>query len=253
LLISHNIMSKFIFTILFIMLFASLCVYVFRCLLTLTGYGIRLETGIGEQMKHSLGSRYIIDNLFFFIIIIILLNVIFGIIIDTFSDLRTKKIKMLEDTTQRCFICGIDKNVFDRTIDHEQWGFKHHITDDHNMWNYLYFIIHIWEQDKDDDDGLEQHVRRCVDTDDIAFFPRNKAMRLHLAKTAGEGLRHDLIDSVGKTSESLLTNLSQMESDISESLNVIAYSFAQTAGAPAPTTTKYDIVVRAPKVEETNQ
>lgn len=206
--------------------------YFCRCLLTLTGYGIRLETGIGEQMKHSLSSRWVIDNLFFFIIIIILLNVIFGIIIDTFSDLRTKKIKMREDTTQRCFICNYTKNLFDQTSDLEQRGFKHHITEDHNMWNYLYFIIHIWEQDKDDDDGLEQYVRRCVDTDDIAFFPLNKAMRLHLAKTPGEGLRDDLLDSVGKTSSSLLANLSKMESDISENLNIIAYSFAQDQ-APA--------------------
>jgi hypothetical protein len=186
-----------------------------------------LETGIGEQMKHSLGSRYVIDNLFFFIIIIILLNVIFGIIIDTFSDLRTKKIKMQEDTTQRCFICGIDKHVFDRAIDQQQRGFKHHITQDHNMWNYLYFIIHIWEQDKDDDDGLEQYVRRCVDTDDIAFFPLNRAMRLRLTKSAGEDLRHDLIRDVGKTSENVMSLLAQVESDISESLNIIAYSFAQ--------------------------
>mgnify|MGYP003385025846 FL=1 len=124
-------------------------------------------------------------------------------------------------------MCNTTKNVFDQTIDHQQLGFKHHITTDHNMWNYLYFIIHIWEQDKDDDDGLEQYVRRCVDSDDITFFPLNRAMRLRLAKTAGEGLRHDLVDNVGKTSGALLSNLSQMESDISESLNMIAYSFAQ--------------------------
>lgn len=200
-----------------------------RCLLTLTGYGIRLETGIGEQMKHSLGPRYIIDNLFFFVIIIILLNVIFGIIIDTFSDLRTKKIKTLEDTTQRCFICGIDKHIFDRAIDHQQWGFKHHITMDHNMWNYLYFIIHIWEQDKDDDDGLEQYVRHCVDTDDTTFFPLNKAMRLRVASTAGEGLRHNLIENVSKTGDVLMASLSQMGSDLSESLTSISHSFSLTS------------------------
>ena len=183
-------------------------------------------------MKHSLGSRYIIDNLFFFIIIIILLNVIFGIIIDTFSDLRTKKIKMQEDTTQRCFICNIDKDIFDRTIDQQQRGFKHHISGDHNMWSYLYFLIYIWEQDKDDDDGLEQYVRRCVEADDIAFFPLNKAMRLRLARTTGEDLRHDLIENVERTSETLLSKISQAENDISESLNIIAYSIAHDAPHP---------------------
>jgi Zn-dependent alcohol dehydrogenase len=80
------------------------------------------------------------------------------------------------------------------------------------------------------DDGLEQYVRRCVDCDDIGFFPLNRAMRLRLAKTAGEGLRHDLVDNVGKSSNVLLSNLSHIESDISERLNIIAYSFAQEQG-----------------------
>ena len=47
-------------------------------------------------------------------------------------------------------------------------GFKLHIDNDHNMWNYLYFIIFIWQQDKDDDDGLELFVRTQIANDDIS-------------------------------------------------------------------------------------
>jgi inositol 1,4,5-triphosphate receptor type 3 len=74
-----------------------------------------------------------------------------------------EKLERNRDTLEVCFICGINKQVFDRASD-EPEGFKTHIKVDHNMWNYLYFIFMLWEQDKDDDDGLEQYVRRAIGT-----------------------------------------------------------------------------------------
>jgi hypothetical protein len=128
-------------------------------------------------MEHTLGERFILDFAFFVIVMIILLNVIFGIIIDTFSDLRSQKESRMFDTLETCFICGINKQVFDRSSDQVD-GFKRHIARDHNMWSYFYFLVFIWEQDKDDDDGLELYVRDCVATDDLSWFPINKAMCL---------------------------------------------------------------------------
>ena len=46
------------------------------------------------------------------------------------------------------------------------------------MWSYLNFIIFIWEQDKDDDDGLEYYVRKLLEKGDITWFPIGKALRL---------------------------------------------------------------------------
>lgn len=106
----------------------------------------------------------------------VLLNVIRGITVDTFSELRIAKILRLQDTLETCFICGINKQTFDR--DRLSHGFVHHIKYEHNMWNYLFFIIYLWEQDKDDDDGLEQYVRRSIEANDIHWIPTNKAMGL---------------------------------------------------------------------------
>ena len=58
-------------------------------------------------------ARVVYDLLFFFIVIIIVLNLIFGVIIDTFADLRSEKQQkelILKDT---CFICG-EYNVVNR-------------------------------------------------------------------------------------------------------------------------------------------
>jgi hypothetical protein len=39
------------------------------------------------------------------------------------------------------------------------------------MWAYLNFMIMIRNQDKDEDDGLESHVRQCIEQRSIDWFP----------------------------------------------------------------------------------
>jgi len=165
--------------------------------------------------------RYIFDLLFYLVVLIVLLNVIFGIIIDTFGDLRTKKAERHADTTEKCFVCGIDKQEFDRTTT-TQDGFKNHIKLDHNMWNYLYFIIYIWEQDKDDDDGLEQYVRRALDANDISWFPMNRAMRLSQTESSEEELRKELKEYSEMAEMKMLARMVQIQTDITTVLGQVA-------------------------------
>ena len=51
-------------------------------------------------------GRVVYDLLFFFVVIIIVLNLIFGVIIDTFADLRSEKQNKEEVLKNTCFICG---------------------------------------------------------------------------------------------------------------------------------------------------
>lgn len=128
-----------------------------------------------------------------------------GITIDTFVSLRKKLEARIEDTEQKCFICGIEKNTFNRTLDRN--AFKQHIKFDQNLWNYIYFIIYVWEQDKDDDDGLETYVRRCIVNNDLTWFPLNKAIRLtqHQEKGDVTSLKFRFRKDMEKT-ESMLQN-----------------------------------------------
>jgi len=51
--------------------------------------------------------RVLFDLSFFFLVIIIIIqNLVFGVIIDTFADLRTEKNKDEDMTRNTCFICG---------------------------------------------------------------------------------------------------------------------------------------------------
>jgi hypothetical protein len=51
-------------------------------------------------------TKYVFDLTFFCIVIILLLNLIFGIIIDAFADMRDEKNWIEEDVKEKCFICG---------------------------------------------------------------------------------------------------------------------------------------------------
>lgn len=53
-------------------------------------------------------ARVVYDLVFYFIVIIIVLNLIFGVIIDTFADLRSEKQKKEEILKTTCFICGTE-------------------------------------------------------------------------------------------------------------------------------------------------
>jgi hypothetical protein len=149
------------------------CESLWKCYKFVAGYGISADM---DWFAQNLGDQWLFMMAFDMCIRFVLHNVVMGIIVDTFSELREEKIERLRDTAETCFICGFDKQVFDR--DKESKGFSVHVKKEHCMWNYISFILYIWQQDKDDDDGLEQYVRRCVEANDISWLPTNKAMNL---------------------------------------------------------------------------
>jgi hypothetical protein len=152
------------------------CQTLLSCFQFTLGEGLRNGGGVGDVLLgDKMGMRFIVDLVFFLLVIIILLNIIFGIIIDTFSELREEKKERQLDITEKCFICNIDKSVFDMV---GNGVFTRHIEEEHSMWAYLSFMVFLRNQDKDDDDGIEQYVRQCMETSDIGWFPVNKAMSL---------------------------------------------------------------------------
>jgi ribosomal protein L17 len=189
------------------------CDTLWGCYKMALGYGLRNGGGIGYTLNNTVDLRWALDVSFFFVVNVGMLNLVAGVIITTFGQLREEQARVKADTEGVCFICGIDRQVFDRASA-EPEGFKTHTKVDHNMWNYLYFIFMLWEQDKDDDDGLEQYVRRAIDANEITWFPLNKAIRLEQAASAEEALLHDLKKSVVKSESGIATTLDKFQTNI---------------------------------------
>ena len=111
---------------------------------------------------------------FFFIINIIILNLIFGVIIDTFADLRSEKQQKEEILKNTCFICGLQRSAFDnRSV-----SFEEHIKHEHNLWHYLFFIVLVRVKNSTEFTGPESYVAHMISEKNLDWFPRMRAMSL---------------------------------------------------------------------------
>lgn len=75
---------------------------------------------------------------------------------------------------ERCFICGIEREAFETL----GLSFATHIKQDHNMWKYLWFRIHLDTKDSTDYTGQEQYVQNLISAKKTTFFPIKKAMAI---------------------------------------------------------------------------
>ncbi|KAM6965090.1 ryanodine receptor 3 [Aplochiton taeniatus] len=140
--------------------------------------GVRAGGGIGDEIEDPAGDptelwRILFDITFFFFVIVILLAIIQGLIIDAFGELRDQQEQVKEDMETKCFICGIGNDYFDR-IPH---GFETHTLQEHNLANYLFFLMYLINKDETEHTGQESFVwkmyqERCWD-----FFPAGDCFR----------------------------------------------------------------------------
>jgi len=157
------------------------CSSLLTCLRSLTLYGLR--SGIDGIVQPIVGhdeyknARLVFDMLFFALLNVIFMNIVFGIIIDTFASLREAREAQEEDQTGTCFICGIDKATFDRKAA-LSGGFDNHVDYEHNMWQYIYYMYYLQEKDRDELNGPELYVYDMIERSDISFFPIGRALVL---------------------------------------------------------------------------
>ena len=149
--------------------------------------------------------RWFVDLLFYVSVIVMLLNIIFGIVIDTFAQQRDLQKQIKEDMENVCFVCGIDRNTFDRK--HPQ-GFEHHRKHEHNIWHYLNFVIHLRRKNVTDYTGPESYVKQMLELNDLSFFPILKTSSIIFEDVSNEVL----LERVEKLSTQLSETTQRLES-----------------------------------------
>ncbi|XP_043356221.1 inositol 1,4,5-trisphosphate receptor type 3 isoform X4 [Dermochelys coriacea] len=198
------------------------CDTLLMCIVTVLNHGLRNGGGVGDILRKPskdeslFPARVIYDLLFFFIVIIIVLNLIFGVIIDTFADLRSEKQKKEEILKTTCFICGLERDKFDnKTV-----SFEEHIKYEHNMWNYLYFIVLVRVKNKTDYTGPESYVAQMIKNKNLDWFPRMRAMSL--VSNEGEGEQNEIrslqdkLNSTMKLVSHLTSQLNELKEQMTE-------------------------------------
>ncbi|KAH0622519.1 hypothetical protein JD844_024895, partial [Phrynosoma platyrhinos] len=122
--------------------------------------GVRAGGGIGDEIEDPAGDEYeiyriIFDITFFFFVIVILLAII--------QDFEKTK----------CFICGIGNDYFD-TVPH---GFETHTLQEHNLANYLFFLMYLINKDETEHTGQESYVWKMYQERCWEFFPAGDCFR----------------------------------------------------------------------------
>lgn len=157
-----------------------------ECYLTLLDYGVRAGGGIGDLLpmisfKNNPSyfmSRFFYNITFHIFIILILGNIFFGIIVDTFADLRDKNEAIDKDKRNVCFICQLNRNnSINQNIDYDK-----HISEDHKLWNYVYFLTYLHMNNPNDFSALENFVWDKFQSKDIMWIPNFSSINTSVAK-----------------------------------------------------------------------
>ncbi|XP_069902704.1 inositol 1,4,5-trisphosphate-gated calcium channel ITPR1 isoform X7 [Globicephala melas] len=196
------------------------CETLLMCIVTVLSHGLRSGGGVGDVLRKPskeeplFAARVIYDLLFFFMVIIIVLNLIFGVIIDTFADLRSEKQKKEEILKTTCFICGLERDKFDnKTV-----TFEEHIKEEHNMWHYLCFIVLVKVKDSTEYTGPESYVAEMIKERNLDWFPRMRAMSLVSSDSEGEQNELRSLQEKLESTMKLVTNLSGQLSELKDQM-----------------------------------
>lgn len=140
--------------------------------------GVRAGGGIGDEIGDPVGDYYevyriIFDITFFFFVIVILLAIIQGLIIDAFGELRDQLESVKEDMESKCFICSMEKV----TLDAVPHGFEQHVQQEHNLANYMFFLMHLINKPDTEYTGQETYVWNMYQQRSWDFFPVGECFR----------------------------------------------------------------------------
>uniref|UniRef100_A0A668ABN8 Inositol 1,4,5-trisphosphate receptor n=1 Tax=Myripristis murdjan TaxID=586833 RepID=A0A668ABN8_9TELE len=191
------------------------CDTLLMCIITVLNQGLRNGGGVGDILRRPskeeplFAARVVYDLLFFFVVIIIVLNLIFGVIIDTFADLRSEKQRKEEILKTTCFICGLERDKFDnKTV-----SFEEHIKSEHNMWHYLYFLVLVRVKDPTEYTGPESYVAQMIEEKNLDWFPRMRAMSL--VSSEGDGEQNEM-RSLQEKLDCTITLVAQLSGQLAE-------------------------------------
>ncbi len=160
----------------------NICETFLQCFLYLVNYGIRNGEGVHFKLKSmnedGYWAEFIYAWVFYFIVILIVLNIINGIIVDTFQALREQNNQRENVRENVCYICSINRARFEI----KGINFDHHRDKEHNLLHYFEFLLKVNFTDEHDLNSLETDVLNSIRTQRTDFFPVKKSKCLEHAE-----------------------------------------------------------------------
>ena len=151
------------------------CLCLSFCFLTNFDAGIRARGGAGDQMVRISFERHtalyiyrlLYDITYFLICIVIMIDLIFGIILGTFTEKREEERKHDNDKINHCFICHITREI----IEKKREDFQIHRNQKHYLWNYVEYMIFLKFSDMHELNAFNSFSKINLDKKNICFLP----------------------------------------------------------------------------------
>ena len=123
----------------------QMCQSLLYCFLTMINNGMRWHCGVGKITRSEsyilhfwpFVHRFAFDLLFFWLIEAIMLKIVYGIILDSFGELRQAHYLIEKDIANNCFICNVEKDECEKN----NISFDDHCNKVHNVWDYAFYMI----------------------------------------------------------------------------------------------------------------
>ena len=149
-----------------------------ECFFDMLNSGIRGGSGMGFGIK-KIGQKgfyieFILEMLIFILVMLVLMNMITGIIVDSFQKLREKKNEESELKENTCYICSLHREKFEK----RGIKFENHTEVEHNVINYFNYIFKVKTTDESDLNSLDYQVMQSVKNRRTDFFPVNTCLSL---------------------------------------------------------------------------
>ena len=174
---------------------------------------ITLAGGALQKPNNMNYTIFAFDNIALILLKLLLLEILAGLIIDTFGALRDLDISKNEDVKGSCFICGLAVEEFERP---NCSGFEVHIAKEHYMWNYICYLAYLIEKPTEDYDGIEEYISRQMSVKSVGWVPNKKTMAFD--KEATEALVFDNIERADGSIVEMIGCLQRM-SDIAKNIS----------------------------------
>lgn len=165
----------------FFLYYAGNCDSLLMCFRTAFDQGLKNSGGVGMWLDYmevgvsdaEIIPRFFYDDLFLIIIVIIMMNIVLGLIIDTFAVLREADEVNYADKENKCFICGMQKEEIERLSGRI---FKYHTTKEHNEWNYLNFMAYLKFKENTEYSGIESYVYQLIEKKELDWIPQHQGL-----------------------------------------------------------------------------
>lgn len=152
-----------------------MCQSLLYCFLTHINNGLRWHAGIGKIVMSESGiihvgafiHRFFYDWAFFWLLEAVMLHIVFGIILNSFGELRQAHYLIEQDLANNCFICDTVKDECEKN----NKSFKEHCEKEHNIWDYAFYMITLRMKNPQELNSINSQCRDMILEKDIGWLP----------------------------------------------------------------------------------